>query len=247
MMALAAAAFLFQMNAAAQQADDGATAAVAQAVKAMEGKTWRVEAGIEVQELGLNSNGWSALRLSGRVKGFMSGGDFDLTCTGYPTGEVRSIAIGKKVWGTSDDGAHWQGPDLIGGTSAGVTGLSPMWGVSLPVWWWDEKKRYERVGAEQHADGTWLHVRRARDQGKPADERVDEPVDCWILLDGNGKPLAVRKLTAWWDLDVTIGMTVQRYLYTVEFTPAKEGVKIAPPPGAAYGKPAPMQAVETKP
>lgn len=185
-----------------------------EATRAMESGVWRVDAQIDARVMPpFSTHTWGGWHHAGAITGLISGVSFDLTQENG-TGGTRKIEVNNHVWASTDGGKTWttgKGNAPFPFFEYSVMGLP----LPIPI----AGRQFEAAGNEQHVDGTWAHIRAI---GSP------EPLDYWILLDGQGKAAGVRRITSYSSdpfMDTTRGQ--REFFYTVDITRAKEA--IAPP------------------
>ena len=164
------------------------------------------------------------------IAGLVSGNDFDLTTDDFgKQGKVsaRRIGVGGKVWqesvgsGKKKNAANNVAWKLCEGGDDVVR--APLYAVTealLPV---NARYYYEAAGTEKHGSETWLHIRCATPPIDRAPWR-----EYWIQIGADGAPLGVRRCI---DLSASrkAGAVESRDRTEVDYTPAKEGEKIAEP------------------
>lgn len=192
---------------------------LAAAVKAMGGATWWADLRM-ARQTQTDKDTWGDPQPVQRVQGLFSGKDFDLTNETAGGARMRGIGVGGKVWGEGHiAGGAWS-EDHSGEESRSIYNT-----VHGPLEEAFTSAFYVVAGRETHKDETWLHIRQVAGQdGEAAMSR-----EYWLLLDKAGKPVAVRRCTWTSQPSGAIGGRITKYRYTVDFTPPREGEKIAPP------------------
>jgi hypothetical protein len=203
---------------------DEALALLQKAVKAMDGKVWRVDGRIQGRTTpAMKWEQWGDWGPVGSITGLVSGDDFDLTQPGSGLG-ARRIAIKDHEWTSGDGGKTWAAKQTNADFPNFAVLENRLVGIPLPIL--TERLQFELAGTEKHDDGTWAHIRSTD---------ASAPLDYWILLDAKGEPAGVRRIVSRWDDPSTDGMRLREKLFTVDLTPAKEGEKITPPQAVTQG------------
>lgn len=124
-------------------------------------------------------NGTATYKKTIRIRGLLSGTDFDLAMEGTPQ---RLIVIGNKAWVTSDGGKIWRTGDPNDRLVYSF--------AHTPIFAGRLEPPFEEVGTEQHDGETSLHIR------LKVAEKVDpkELPQYWLALDGQGQPLYIRRV-----------------------------------------------------
>ncbi len=197
---------------------DVATALLHKAVKAMEGRVWRVDGSIEEQVMPMMTQQWGVWHASGSIRGLVSATGFDFTGHGSPVGNLRRIAIHGTEWTSVDEGKTWTVKQPDSSSFPNAPSLENwMIGVPLPI---QTRWHFEPAGTEQHEDGAWAHIRAVDSPGR---------LECWILLDANGGPVSVRRIVSRSVDPAILAMREAAYLFTLDLTAAKDEEKIEPP------------------
>ena len=187
-----------------------------QAIAAMKTGVWSVDKTTRAWD---ENKKFTNDRARTQMSGLISGTDFELVLMdGEGKEDCRMIGIEKKTWKSTSGGKTWWEDDGKQGTLRTYFTFPSQfireYGGGLPL--------YESAGTEDHDGETWLHIR-------PERGRWGGGMHYWLMLDKAGKPLWVRRC-AW---DIGEGMVFGTHeidgCLEEDFTPAKDGEKIAPP------------------
>jgi len=204
-------------NPRAQAAPAGPEALLMAAMSKMTAGVWEV-------------NGTATYKKTVRIHGLLSGTDFDLTMEPEDGSPVsRLIVIKDKAWASADGGKsfHKGSPD-----DRLVYSLA-----HTPIFAGRLEPPFEKVGDEQHDGETWLHI-----QLKVA-EKVEpkELPQYWLLLNGQGQPLYIRRA----EIPIVNPTTNNVTYCAFDYLPGKEKT-ITPPQNAETKSDAPGPPVDDK-
>src|SRR5437762_1914279 len=159
-------------------------------------------------------NGTVTVKKTIKLRGLLSGEDFDLTMEPgvKPDVPMRSIVIKDKAWICSD-GETWH---------AGSPDDRLLYNLAhTPIMTGRLEPSFEKVDAEQHDGQTWLHIRL-----KVAEAKADpkELPQYWLVLDSQGQAQYIGHA----EMPMVTRGTTNVTQCSFDYAPAKE--KIALPP-----------------
>jgi hypothetical protein len=158
-------------------------------------------------------NGTVTFKKTIKLRGLLSGTDFDLTMEPgvKPNAPMRGIVIKDKAWVCSD-GETWHAGSADDRLLYNWTHTPIMANRHLPA--------FEKVGSEKHGDQTWLHLRLKVPEKKPNPKELPQ---YWIVIDSNGRAQYIGHAEI-----PLFSQAANSVLYSsFDYAPSQE--KIAPP------------------